>query len=332
MTTTDPVFRTLVKPDSAPKKISLGESILSLGSCFAENISAQLESCRFPVCSSPSGTLYNPLSIASNLERIIDGTGYNASDLFESDGRWKSFSHHSSFNASSPDLALATMNRAFTDAVTALSAAGTVIITLGTAWVYYLKSTGVVVANCHRLPHNWFERKMLTETPVVERWTSVIRVLLERFPSLNIILTVSPIRHLRDNPHENQVSKGRLLSAVYELEKQFESVYYFPSYEIMMDDLRDYRFYEANMTHPTAVAVDYIWDRFREACFDDEARRFVEKYRSIQQARNHRIQAGAGESTQRFARHMLRKTDAVQREFPAVNLHPDTDYFASLLS
>jgi GSCFA family len=248
-------------------KIGYTDQILSLGSCFAENIGRKLAGSCFDVDINPFGVLYNPVSIANSIGMILDKKVFSASDLFENKELWQSFSHSSLFSDTNVDGCLEKINQRLTQASQRMSQVKVLLITFGTAWVFEEKKSGRVVSNCHKLPAADFMRRRLTVSEIVEQYSQVISRLLSNNPALKIIFTVSPIRHFKDGAHENNLSKSTLLLAVNELQNNHEQVHYFPAYEIMMDELRDYRFYASDMCHPSEQAVEYIWERFGEAFF-----------------------------------------------------------------
>lgn len=260
-------FRTTINPlKDNSGLISHDRPIVMLGSCFTENIGSRLRSELFDVIINPCGTLYNPASIASTLLDLLYERDYTRDELFLHEGLWHSYSHHTRFSGTDPDATLAAMNSAAKEAREALSRASALIITFGTAYIYRLKDNNRVVANCHKMPADTFSRELLTVTQTVGLWKKMLREISARFPHLKVIFTVSPIRHLADGAHGNQVSKSTLLLAIDRLiTENPASALYFPSYEIMLDDLRDYRFYAADMVHPSDVAVDYIYGIFKES-------------------------------------------------------------------
>lgn len=326
-----PPFRTIVECPENRRKINLDDNILSIGSCFSENIASLLNDYRFRITANPNGTLYNPASIAITVDRILSGRRYAEDDLFFSDGEWKSYCHHSRFNSPDRDLCLKNINGLFEEAVSRIEHLDAIIITFGTSFIYRRADNGKVAANCHRLPHDAFVRSLLSP----EETANICRELFSRLysprPELNIIVTISPVRHLRDNPHENQVSKSHLFTAIHLLMQEFPSVYYFPGYEIMIDDLRDYRFYADDMIHPAPAAVDYIWRRFREACIDAGSREFIERYKPVLAAKKHVVKNSSSEKTAQFAESRLDLIACLQKEFPSACLQEDIDYFTGLL-
>lgn len=237
--------------------------VMFLGSCFAANIGSRLADDGFDACVNPTGTLYNPLSIAAMLRRVTGGIPYGMDDLVMRDGLWHSFGHHSSFSSADPGAVIAAANAAAARTRSALAEASAIFITLGTAYVYRLRSTGAVVANCHKFPAADFLRARITVDEAAGALREIVASVRAINPDSPVIFTVSPIRHLADGLHDNQLSKATLLLAVSEL-CAGSTAGYFPSYEIMMDDLRDYRFYASDMTHPSDVAIDYIYECFAD--------------------------------------------------------------------
>ncbi|MCL2649692.1 MAG: GSCFA domain-containing protein [Candidatus Azobacteroides sp.] len=281
-------FKTEIQIPPFNFKISHQDKIMMIGSCFAENISKKMKSAGFCIDTNPSGILYNPASISKNIQAILHSKKYTGSDLFEHQGIYHSFDHHSKFSDSSPANCVDKINKEVKDAKDYLKTASILIITFGTAFVYTLKSTGAIVANCHKLPEKTFNRNRLSVSEIVEDWKVLINLLQQYNPELKIVFTVSPIRHWKDGAHENQLSKSTLLLAIDELIKQNNGCYYFPSYEIMMDDLRDYRFYADDMLHPSDLAVDYIWEKFSHSFFDKKTVELIEEWLKIQQALAHK--------------------------------------------
>ena len=237
------------------------DHIMTVGSCFATEMAAKMKDAGFDVLHNPFGVLYNPLSIAECLERCLDDRPIDSGDLVEVDGLWHSWLHHGSFSRSSKEECLEVCNRAIHEAHEFLERATCLIVTFGTAYVFELVENGMVVGNCHKAVAARFARRRLTVDEIVSRW----QPLLARLPQA--VFTVSPIRHMADGAHGNQLSKSTLILAVDQLQ-----THYFPSYEIMMDELRDYRFYADNMTHPSPLAVDIIWERFAETYFTPATR------------------------------------------------------------
>ena len=295
-------FRTIVKPLPYRGMINHQQGVMMLGSCFSDNIGQRLRQACFDIEINPFGTLYNPASIACGIDAIIKCRRYSLDDLFqiEGDKRWHSFSHHSSYSSVDSNAMLETINKKVADTHEMLTRVSTLIITFGTAWVYESHDTGMVVSNCHKLPASRFNRRMMSIEDIVSKWRGVIADIKSLNKSVKVVFTVSPIRHLRDGAHENQLSKSTLLLAINQLERECDDVIYFPSYEIMNDDLRDYRFYASDMTHPSEVAVDYIYEQFSQSFFDDDTVMLAEKCVKLSKRLLHKPMSDDKEAVERF--------------------------------
>lgn len=323
-------FRTIVSLPKPAKKISYHSRILLFGSCFAENISAFLQSHKFITCSNPFGILYNPLSIQHAIQRLLKPIPYDFSDLHLRDNLFHSFDHHSRFSHSDPQQALAAINASLTHAHQFLRASTTLLITFGTAFSYHLASSKRIVANCHKFPAQDFIRKLNSPQEIAHDFANLIQELLSINPDLHIIITISPIRHLRDGAHANQLSKATLQLAVHELQRLFPSLDYFPAYEILLDELRDYRFYAEDMLHPSPQAVKYILQRFSEAYFSPETSKSLQQIASLIAAKNHKL-LSPGPQSRNFAQKYLSLACDLQKNFPQLDFRPEQTHFQEIL-
>lgn len=255
-------LQTIVDIKPSEWKIGYEDKILLVGSCFADSIGQMMAQRELNVTCNPFGTLYNPLSIAQAINAKISKCENEKIPLIYHDGLWHSMAHHGAFSRPTREEAEEAVRQSIQNMQRALEEATVVIITFGTAWVYQMANdkspitNDSVVANCHKMPEQWFTRRRLTVDEIVRTWM----LITARYPDKHWLFTVSPIRHIRDGLHENQLSKATLLMAVEQLNHA-----YFPSYEIMLDELRDYRFYADDLVHPSQMAVEYIWERFIEA-------------------------------------------------------------------
>jgi GSCFA family len=308
-------FRSEYPAFTFPFQISHQSSTLCMGSCFAEHIGQRLSRYHFPVLVNPFGILYQPVSIAGQLERALQQEPYLDSELFEQQGLWHHFQFHSRFSGSVQEQVLAQMNEQLRLCRSSLLQSGQLIITLGTARVFKTKDNQEVVANCHKLPAGHFDRSLLSVADCVSVLSSAFAKIKAVNPNLNIILTVSPVRHIRDGLHENQLSKATLLLACADISQQLDYVHYFPSWEIMMDDLRDYRFYEADLIHPNSMAIDYIWSYFSNSVFTKETQHLVLQIEKIVQATLHRPFQVASEAHQLFLRKQLEEINDLEKRF-----------------
>ena len=319
-------FRTPINIPPFDFRIDYSTRGLLVGSCFADSIGARMKTLKLPVAVNPFGVLFNPLSVAGCLETLEARRTYTHDEL-ETDGeRWYSFDFHSSLAGASADEALANMNAAVRTGAEALATADYLIITLGTAWVYALREGERTVANCHKVPASRFTRRRLSAGEIAER----LAPLLTRLAATrHVILTVSPVRHLRDGLAENQLSKATLRVAADELARLSDRIVYFPAYEALMDDLRDYRFYAPDMVHPSAVAVDYIWELFRNAALSDEAIAATAEVAKIIAAAAHRPLNPASESHRAFRRSMYETAQALAQRHPEIDLAAELNLFGS---
>jgi len=264
------MFQTKVEIPLSDIKISFEDHIMTLGSCFAENIGKKMENVYFDTDINPFGVLFNPVSIRKSIELLVQNRTFTKDDIFEYRSLWQSFSHSSLFTDSTSEGCLNKINSRLNTAREFLRDTKIILITFGTAWVFEEKKSWRVVSNCHKLPASEFTRRRLTVDEIVDDYKTLIQKIQVVLPNLQIIFSVSPIRHWKDGAHENNISKSTLLLAIDELQKEIENVLYFPAYEIQMDELRDYRFYAADMLHPSEVAVDYIWNRFSDTYFSSQ--------------------------------------------------------------
>ncbi|WP_195373140.1 MULTISPECIES: GSCFA domain-containing protein [Parabacteroides] len=316
----------------APFRFSCTERMLLLGSCFAENIGTRLAGNKFNVDINPFGTLYNPASIAAALRRLLHPERFTADDLLQHEGVYHSFSHHSRFSSTSETECLRNINDRLEASANEFRKTTYLVVTLGTAYVYRLKSSGEVVANCHKLPEKMFDRSMLTVGKIIAEWKELLLSLWEQNPDLKILFTVSPIRHWKDGAHGNQLSKATLLLSVDELQAAYpERIAYFPAYEIMMDELRDYRFYATDMLHPSELAIDYIWQRFTENFLSDETKGILKEWAEIQKAINHRPFQPESDAYKRFISQTLLKMERINEKFPSFDLTKEMEIIKSKL-
>src|SRR5690554_1999202 len=311
-------FRTSIVCTPAPDAERLGvhSGVLFMGSCFAGNVGQRMEEACFKVLVNPHGVLFNPFSVAAALEAFLENRQVGLGDLVERDGLWHSFQHHGSFSGPDAGKVVQDINAATLKGHSFLKEARCLVVTFGTAWVYALGEAQQVVANCHKFPARDFQRYRLSVRAVVERWQSLLMALRQVNPDLQVIFTVSPVRHWKDGAHGNQLSKAVLLLAVEELVEQDGRNAYFPAYELMMDELRDYRFYADDMLHPSAQAVDFIWDRFSGAWLNEEALAFYREVQHILGALRHRPLHPGALSFESFRKKTAQKIADLVKRYP----------------
>src|SRR5690554_761124 len=311
-------FRTSIVCTPAPDAERLGvhSGVLFMGSCFAGNVGQRMEEACFKVLVNPHGVLFNPFSVAAALEAFLENRQVGLGDLVERDGLWHSFQHHGSFSGPDAGKVVQDINAATLKGHSFLKEARCLVVTFGTAWVYALGEAHQVVANCHKFPARDFQRYRLSAQAVVERWQRLLVALRQENPDLQVIFTVSPVRHWKDGAHGNQLSKAVLLLAVEELVEQDGRNAYFPAYELMMDELRDYRFYADDMLHPSAQAVDFIWDRFSGAWLNEEALAFYRELQKLLTELRHRPLHPGALSFESFRKKTAQKIADLVKRYP----------------
>ncbi|WP_455585605.1 GSCFA domain-containing protein [Bacteroides sp.] len=310
-------FTTPVELSKGLPSITHAQQLLLMGSCFAENIGTLLKDNSFHCDVNPFGILYNPFSISEALKEILAGKQYTEDDLFFFRDCWHSPMHHGMFSAASVDEVLRQINDRLLQAHDRMEHTDWLLLTWGTAYVYQQKDTGRIVSNCHKQPEGSFSRRMLAVDEIVREYTLLLEELRKRNSGLKVLFTVSPIRHIRDGLHANQLSKATLLLAIEQLQTAFpDFVFYFPSYEIVLDELRDYRFYTDDMLHPSPVAIRYLWERFSEVFFSDETKKIMEECESIRKALAHRPFHPDSEEHKRFLGQIVLKIERLNGKYP----------------
>ncbi len=299
------------------EKITRHHRLMLLGSCFAENIGDKLEKFRFSVDINPFGTLYNPGSIAAALSQLLDNKPFTRNDIFKEGNLWHSFLHHSRFSHPDADTCLQHINARFSAAAESLRKTDLLILTWGTAWVYIENESGKIVANCHKLPASRFTRRRLSVEEMLQEWTPLLSRLFAINPDIKLLLTVSPIRHLKDGAHGNRLSKAALLLFCDELMQRYpDRCHYFPAYEIVLDELRDYRFYDTDMVHPSAQAIEYVWERFSETFFDKETIALHREWEALSRASQHRPLTPDKEAYRRFVEQHILRLEEFHKKYP----------------
>ncbi|MEA4839824.1 MAG: GSCFA domain-containing protein [Bacteroidales bacterium] len=324
-------FRTAIPVQISDFHLAHTDRMMILGSCFAENIGLLLRESGFRVSLNPFGVLYNPASVGTALHRLWQDQTFREEELVEHDGFYHSFSHHSSFSGTDPKSTLEKINKAFNQAVVDLKDATCLIITFGTSWVYTLPSTDQIVANCHKMPEENFLRRRLTVHEIEYFYIELLEMLFQKKPDLKVLFTVSPIRHLKDGVHENTLSKATLHLAIEDLCESFDHVFYFPAYELLMDDLRDYRFYAEDMVHPSAIAQRYIWDYFSDTCFTKSTKEIVHQVQQIRKAMEHKPFHPEDEAYKRFAKKNIAILELLAAKAPEIDLKEERSFFEQIL-
>lgn len=313
-------FRTEISIKPLGQTIEYSSHIFTAGSCFAENIAERMRQAKFDVTSNPTGILFNPASIAAALSRFADRKIYGETELVESGGKWFSYDAHTSLDGHSKEEALRNLNEAVEAGHAKITVADTIILTFGTAWVYVLDKTGATVANCHKRPQSLFTRRRLSIDEIIGTYAPLTDGVLK---DKHVIITVSPIRHISDGLDGNSASKSILRLAAEELAATYTNVEYFPSYEIMNDDLRDYRFYDEDLVHPTRQAVEYIWEHFAKAALSEKARRLLPEAERIAAAARHRPFDPTSEAYRDFCRKTVEAIDSI----PEIDFSAEREFF-----
>lgn len=304
-----------------------------IGSCFTENIGEKLKKYKFSVLENPNGILFNPVSVAEALTDYIEDKKFNEADLFQYNEAWHSWKHHSRFSGVTTDEALTQINASSSKAHQYLKESDYIIITLGSAWIYTLTEKalntviGSVAANNHKAPADWFYKRLMTIEEILKVLDNVIHRLFLFNKKLKIIFTISPVRHLREGVIENNRSKALLIQAVHHLTDKFENLYYFPAYELVIDDLRDYRFYAEDLVHPNYFATQYVWEKFVDACMSEKTRKLLEEIHAINLAFQHKPFNAVSEQHKKFLQSFYEKTLQLKELHPYLNFEKELAYF-----
>jgi ribosomal protein S17 len=309
------------------EKISHTGKIMMLGSCFANSIGERLQNAKFNVCINPFGVIYNPFSIANSMELLIENAEIAESDLLHHNGLFYNFYYHTSFSATEKQSALDKMNEANRQGSKFLKSAKHVIITLGSTTAYKYKKDNKIVTNCHKISACEFEKINLKIDDIVRIINRSIQNVRAINSDVNFIFTVSPVRYLGDGAHENQLRKSHLLIAVDEICNANRQCQYFPSYEIMMDELRDYRFYADDMLHPSNIAVDYIWQKFSTAAISAESMIIIDEIKKLSMAKSHRAFNPCSDEHRKFLKACFEKAKHLQTKYPFLDLTEELEYF-----
>lgn len=313
-------FSTKIKIEDPDFNIQHQGPLFCIGSCFAENIYKKLSDFKFPAMCNPFGTLFHPLAIENALMRIYSQQFYAANEIFHYNDLFFSWDHSTKFSTNKVDDTLEKINQNIEQAHLFTNRAQVFIFTLGTAWAYHLKKGNFFVANCHKIPQTQFDKILLTPTQIIQSLRNIVALCKDINPQANVIFTISPVRHAKDGFRENNLSKGTLHLAInHILNDETPGVYYFPSYEIMLDELRDYRFYDKDMLHPNQLAVEYIWERFADTFFNLKTQELNKEVGKINAAVAHRPINPYAIEHRKFLYDTLKNIDQLTLSFP-----PDT--------
>lgn len=320
-------------------KIDHQQKLLLVGSCFTENIGSKLKRYKFEILENPNGILFNPISITNSIASYITNKQYTEADLFYQNECWNSWNHHSRFSHPDKLACLKQINLSQQKAHDFLKNADWILVTLGSAFAYTLHfsdeiivdnrvgTEGDVVANCHKVPTDKFNKKLLTIQEINEALVKMIHELSVFNPSLKIIFTISPVRHLREGFVENNRSKAALMQSVHAIVDADKKCFYFPAYELVMDDLRDYRFYAEDMVHPNYSATNYVWDKFITTCVDEPTQLLMKEINSVNAATSHKPFNSASNQHKKFLQLNLNKVNELSSKYPYINFDAEKEYF-----
>ena len=314
-------FRTPIPIPKNSNPIDYNSKIVSLGSCFAENMGHKFQYFKFQSETNPFGIIFNSVSIERIIDRVVYEKAFTEEDVFFHNERWHCFEVHSDVSESNKEQLLQNLNQILVETKKQLQEASHIIITYGTSWVYRNIENNSVVANCHKVPQKQFDKEILSAETIQSSIQNTLDLIRKLNPKVDFIFTVSPVRHIKDGFVENQVSKAHLITAIYRLlqtEHCKLNTKYFPSYEIMIDELRDYRFYAEDMLHPSQVAINYIWERFFQTQISDEIHSVMKQVCTIQKGLQHRPFNSNSESHQQFLSKLKDKMMQIQKQFPQI--------------
>jgi hypothetical protein len=337
-------FQVPINIQTLPAPLQYGQNILLTGSCFTEHIGNKLDELKFKVLQNPNGILFDPASVAGSLVSYIQNRQYTADDLFYLHELWQSWRHHSRFSHTDQQECLRLINQSQQQAHTFLKEASWLIITLGTSFSYQLTEQAAFpgsqlrapdsglaegVANCHRAPAGWFNKHLMTIEEINSALDNCLHQLFLFNPSLQIIFTVSPVRHIRDGVIENNRSKARLIEVVHHLVNKFNKLHYFPAYELVIDVLRDYRFYDVDLVHPNYPATQFVLEKFMQHCVHDSSRQLADEIQKIVTARKHKAFHPHTAAHKKFLITHLQKVKELQERYPFLDLSGEMEYFAN---
>ena len=320
-------FLTNIDIKPLPSPITYHHKIMLVGSCFTEHIGNNMQELKFQTLQNPNGILFEPMSVCSSLVSYIQSKQYNELDLFQYNELWQSWNHHSRFSNPDKEACLTQINQSQQKAHEFLKKAEWIILTLGSSFVYKLKETGQFVANCHKAPAQLFDKYLIPIDEQIATLDNTLHQLFHFNPKLKIIFTISPVRHLRDGVVENNRSKARLLETVHHLVNKFDRLFYFPAYELVIDVLRDYRFYDIDLAHPNYAATQFVMEKFSDYAFQESTVQLSKEIKQIVTAKNHKPFHPGSNQHHQFLKQQLEKTIALAQEHPYLDLADELRFF-----
>ena len=328
MINVDPFFLP-IQINAPHERIRYPEKILLTGSCFTEHIGNHLAEMKFDILQNPNGILFDPKSVSNSLISYLDPVLYQEADLFFHNELWQSWNHHGVFSGTSPEIVLTRINNSQRAAHSFLRQADWLIITLGSAFTYILKEHHRNVANCHRAPADWFDKRLLTIEEMLALLDEALHRLFDFNPRLKIVFTISPVRHARDGVVENNRSKARLIEVVHQLVSKFNQTIYFPSYELVIDVLRDYRFYDKDLVHPNYMATNFVLDQFMVHYIEPDSRWLAEEIRKLIMARKHKALHPDTMAHRHFLKSQYVKTKELSIKYPYLDFSQELRHFSN---
>jgi len=322
-----------------PRQINYEDKILLIGSCFTEHIGNSLEELKFSVLQNPNGILFDPRSVSQSLVSYIENRQYNEKDFFQLNEIWHSWRHHSRFSNTNLNEAVRIVNTSQQMAHQFLKQADWIIVTLGSSFSYQLteqaanaggdpREAGAGVANCHRAPAQWFNKDMMTIDEIILNLDDALQQLFQLNPGLNIIFTVSPVRHIRDGVVDNNRSKARLIEVVHQLVNKYDNLNYFPAYELVIDVLRDYRFFDTDLVHPNYMATEFVLEKFAASFIDEPTQKLMQEIKSLVTARKHKAFQPDTTAHQQFLRTYFEKAKMLKEKYSFLDLDEEIKYFS----
>ncbi len=308
-------FRTEIDLEQSKNLIDYNSKIVLLGSCFSENIGQKLNYFKFQNFINPLGIFFQPLAIENLISRAINQNLFSERDVYFHNEQWLSLEAHSSCNKTEKDALITFLNQQLGETKKQLESATHLIITLGTAWTYFWKETNQPVANCHKILQKQFDKKLLTPSKITTSLNNIINLIQTVNPTVAIVFTVSPVRHIKDGIVENTRSKSHLLTAVHQVVEENRDCSYFPAYEIVNDDLRDYRFFEKDLVHPNEMAIDYIWEQFKMAYINSNTETVLKQVETVQRGLSHRTFNPESKGHQQFLANLEQKKNALKSNY-----------------
>ncbi|HZJ58749.1 MAG TPA: GSCFA domain-containing protein [Chitinophagaceae bacterium] len=321
-----------------PRQINYEDKILLIGSCFTEHIGNSLEELKFSVLQNPNGILFDPRSVSQSLVSYIENRQYNEKDFFQLNEIWHSWRHHSRFSNTNLNEAVRIVNTSQQMAHQFLKQADWIIVTLGSSFSYQLteqaanaggdpREAGAGVANCHRAPAQWFNKHLMTVDEIILNLDEALRQLFQLNPGLNIVFTVSPVRHIRDGVVDNNRSKARLIEVVHQLVSKYDNLNYFPAYELVIDVLRDYRFFDTDLVHPNYMATEFVLEKFAESFIDEPTQKLMQEIKSLVTARKHKAFQPDTTAHQQFLKTYFEKAKVLKEKYSFLDLDEEIKYF-----